>query len=256
VSELQIAIADSNIRNRTQLIDGAPFAPQSAPVAELSRKQVAARIAEIAVVPALRLQSVADALFVAEALAAAGLPIVEVSAAGPGALEVISRLTRHSAGMIVGAGNILSADAARGCLDAGARFLTGDIFIPQVVELAARENVAVIPGALTPTEVMAAWRAGADFVKVTPCDAAGPAYIRSLKLALPEVHLIAAGGVNQLTAFAFMKAGATALTAGDELVHPEAACLRQRGRIQEMARRFLNAATAAREATADTRMAS
>jgi 2-dehydro-3-deoxyphosphogluconate aldolase / (4S)-4-hydroxy-2-oxoglutarate aldolase len=247
MSELQIAIVGNDTRNRTQLIEGAAFAPQTSSVDELIRKQVSARIEEIGVVPALRPRSAVEALFVAEALAEAGVPIVEISMAEPGALEVISRLTRHAAGMIVGAGNVLTADAARRCLDAGAKFLSSDIFLPQIVELAARENVAMIPGALTPTEVMAAWTSGADFVKVTPCDGTGPAYIRSLTSALPDVRLIAAGGVNQHTALSFMKAGATALTAGEDLIPSEAIFLRQSNRIGEMARRFRNAVTAARD---------
>jgi len=247
MSELQIAIAGNDIRNRTHVIDGAEFAPQDCTVVELTRKHVSARIADIGVVPALRPRSAAEALFVAEVLAEAGMPIVEISMAEPGAVEVISRLTRHAAGIIVGAGNIFTADAARRALDAGAKFLSSDIFVPQVLELAARENVVMIPGALTPTEVMAAWTAGADFVKVTPCDGPGPAYIRSLAAALPEMRLIAAGGVTQQTALSFMKAGATALTAGDDLVPSEAIWLRQSNRIGEMARRFRNAVTAGRD---------
>jgi len=246
MSELQIAIADSETRNRTQVVDGTAFVLQDSTVVELTKKQVSARIADTGVVPALRLRSAAEALFVAEALAEAGVPIVEISMAEPGALEVISRLTRHAAGIIVGAGNIFNADAARRCLDAGAHFLSSDIFVPQVVELAAKENIVMIPGALTPTEVMTAWTAGADFVKVTPCDGTGPAYIRSLTSALPEVRLIAAG-VNQQTALSFMKAGATALTAGEDLVPSEAIWLRQGNRIGEMARRFRNAVSAGRD---------
>ncbi len=240
-------LRDNTTRNRTELIDGAAFVPQDSTVVELTRKHVSARIAEIGVVPALRPRSAAEALFVAEALAEAGVPTVEISMAEPAALEVISRLTRHAAGIIVGAGNIFNADAARRALDAGAKFLSSDIFVPQVVELAAKENVVMIPGALTPTEVMAAWTAGADFVKVTPCDGTGPAYIRSLTAALPDVRLIASGGVNQNTALSFMKAGATALTAGEDLVPSEAIWLRQSNRIGEMARRFRNAVTAGRD---------
>src|SRR5580704_10819998 len=163
MSELQIAIVDSDIRNHTQVIDGAAFAPQDSTVVELTRKQVIARIADIGVVPALRPRSAAEALFVAEALAEAGVPIVEISMAEPGVLEVISRLSRHAAGMIVGAGSIFNVETARRALDAGANFLSSDIFVPQVLELATKENVVMIPGALTPTEVMAAWTAGADF---------------------------------------------------------------------------------------------
>ena len=110
-----------------------------------------------------------------------------------------------------------------------------------MVELAAKEGIAVLPGAFTPTEIVAAWNAGADFVKVVPCNAAGgAAYIRSLKAALPDVPLIAAGGVTQLTALDLMTAGATALGVGGELIPREAVCLRQAQRIQELGRRFLS----------------
>jgi 2-dehydro-3-deoxyphosphogluconate aldolase/(4S)-4-hydroxy-2-oxoglutarate aldolase len=251
MSEMQVAIGDSKIRNQTQVIDGAVFAPQASPpkdsaVVDLTRKQVNARIEKIGVVPALRLGSAEDAFFVADALAEAGVPIIEISAAEPSALDVMSRLVRRAAGIIVGAGSIFDTDTARRCLEAGVKFLSSDIFVPQVVEVAAKENAAVITGALTPTEVMAAWTAGSDFVKVTPCDANGHAYIRSLKIMMPQVRLIAAGGINQLTALAFIKAGATAMAVGDELVAPDAVWLRQRGRIQEMARRFRDSVNAAR----------
>jgi 2-dehydro-3-deoxyphosphogluconate aldolase/(4S)-4-hydroxy-2-oxoglutarate aldolase len=106
--------------------------------------------------------------------------------------------------------------------------------------MAAKEEIVVFPGALTPTEIIAAWKAGSDFVKVVPCDAmGGPSYIRSLKTALPQVRLIAAGGVNRLTAFNYIAAGATALGLGKELIPREAIRLRQSQRIQELARRFL-----------------
>jgi 2-dehydro-3-deoxyphosphogluconate aldolase/(4S)-4-hydroxy-2-oxoglutarate aldolase len=112
--------------------------------------------------------------------------------------------------------------------------------VPGLVEFAAKQGIAVLPGAFTPTEIVAAWNAGADFVKVVPCNAAGGAsYIRSLKAALPDVLLIAAGGVTQLTALDLVKAGAIALGVGGELIPREALRLRQAQRIQELARRFL-----------------
>jgi 2-dehydro-3-deoxyphosphogluconate aldolase/(4S)-4-hydroxy-2-oxoglutarate aldolase len=207
--------------------------------ATLTREEVCACIEKIGIIPAVRVESAEDALFAADALAQVGIPVVEISMNERGAIDVISHLARHVPRMIVGAGNIFNTDTASRCLDKGAKFLTSDVFVPGVVELAAKEKITVIPAALTPTEIIAAWNAGSDFVKVTPCDAVGGHnYIRSLKAAMPQVRLIAAGGVNQLTALNFIKAGATALSAGRELIPDEAIWLRQTNRIQELARRF------------------
>lgn len=245
MSETQVLLSAKPAWSQRRMIDGAPV--ESSVAATQIQEGVDARIEKIGVIPAVRLDSSDDALFVAEALAEAGVPVVEISMAGIGALDVISRLARQAPGMIVGAGSLFNTDAAAKCLNAGARFLTSDIFVPGIVELAAKEKIAVIPGALTPAEIMTAWDAGAHFVKVTPCDAmGGHGYMRSLKAALPHVRLVAAGGVNQLTAISFVKAGATALSAGEELIPGEAIWLRQTRRIQELARRFRNAVDAGR----------
>jgi 2-dehydro-3-deoxyphosphogluconate aldolase/(4S)-4-hydroxy-2-oxoglutarate aldolase len=129
---------------------------------------------------------------------------------------------------------------ARQCLDAGASFLTSPGFDPKIVEFAAKQEIAVLPGALTPTEVMNAWRAGSDFVKVFPCaQVGGDTYIRSLKAPFPQIPLIAAGGVNQQTATNFILAGATAIGVGTELIPTEALERRQSERIRELAQRFV-----------------
>jgi 2-dehydro-3-deoxyphosphogluconate aldolase/(4S)-4-hydroxy-2-oxoglutarate aldolase len=160
----------------------------------------------------------------------------------PGAIKVLSHVVKRAPKkMMVGGGSITNVATAQECLRAGAKFLTSDGLVLPVVEFSAKENVVVFPGAFTPTEIIAAWNAGSDFVKVVPCDAAGgDSYIRSLKTALPDVPLIAAGGVTQLTAFNLVSAGATALGVGRDLIPAEAVRLRQAGRIQELARRFLN----------------
>jgi 2-dehydro-3-deoxyphosphogluconate aldolase / (4S)-4-hydroxy-2-oxoglutarate aldolase len=206
----------------------------------VDRELVCDRIRETGVVPALRGASADAALFAAESLAHAGIPIVEIAANRPDAIEVISHLVKHAPEVIVGAGSITDMATARRCLNAGAKFLSSDAQLLDVVNFAAAERIAVLPGAFTPTEIVAAWHAGADFVKVVPCSAAGGAnYIRSLKAALPDVHLVAAGGVTQLTAPDLVAAGATALGIGGELIPREAIRLRQGRRIQELARRFL-----------------
>jgi 2-dehydro-3-deoxyphosphogluconate aldolase / (4S)-4-hydroxy-2-oxoglutarate aldolase len=158
----------------------------------------------------------------------------------PGAIDVISHLARSVPEMIVGAGTVLDTEMALRCLDAGAKFLTSPGLVMEVVEIAVKNDVAAIPGALTPTEVITAWKAGADFVKIFPCmQVGGPAYIRALKVPLPQVHLIASGGVNQQTAVSFILAGATALGVGAELIPQEALELQHEGQISELARRFL-----------------
>jgi 2-dehydro-3-deoxyphosphogluconate aldolase/(4S)-4-hydroxy-2-oxoglutarate aldolase len=206
-----------------------------------TKEDVRYRIAEIGIIPVVRVASEEDALFVAEALAEAGIPIVEISAAFPSAFHTISHLAERLPNIIVGAGSVLSADMARRCRNEGARFLTTDGLVLDVVEFAIDEGVVVFPGALTPTEIIAAWTAGADFVKVAPCNAmGGHNYIRSLKAAMPQVHLIAAGGVDHRTASNFITAGATALGVGRDLIPAEAIRLRQGQRIQELARRYLS----------------
>jgi 2-dehydro-3-deoxyphosphogluconate aldolase/(4S)-4-hydroxy-2-oxoglutarate aldolase len=207
----------------------------------LTREQVRVRIEEIGVIPVIRVASAEDALFAAETIAGADIPVVEISMTVPGAMGVISHLVKHAPEVIIGAGGIFNAKTARQCLDQGAKFLTSDGLVLEVVDFAAKESVVVIPGALTPTEIIAAWNAGSDFVKVYPCDAVGGHnYIRSLKVSLPQARLIAAGGVNRLTALEFIAAGAVALGVGKELFPDEAIWLRQDRRIQELARRFMS----------------
>jgi 2-dehydro-3-deoxyphosphogluconate aldolase/(4S)-4-hydroxy-2-oxoglutarate aldolase len=213
----------------------------------LTKAEVRARIEEIAIIPAIRVSSAEDALFAAEAVSSAGIPIVEVTMTVPGAIEVIRELSRQNTGLIVGAGTVLYLDTARRCLDAGAAFLTTPGLDPDIVHFAAGRDILVFPGALTPTEIMAAWKAGSDFVKIFPCAAnGGPSYIRSLKLPFPEIPLVASGGVDQQNAGDFILAGAVALGIGRHLVHPDAIRRRERGWIDELSRRYLSMVSQAR----------
>jgi 2-dehydro-3-deoxyphosphogluconate aldolase/(4S)-4-hydroxy-2-oxoglutarate aldolase len=209
-------------------------------IAAMSKQEICSRIESIGVVPALRANSVEDALFVAEALAQAGVAILEIAMNAPGAVQVLSQVAKFAPKMIVGGGSITNVGTAQQCLDAGARFLTSDGLVPSVVDFAVKRDVVVFPGALTPTEIIAARNAGSDFVKVVPCDAGGGhAYIRSLKAAMPDVPLIAAGGVTQQTAVDIVSAGATAIGVGRDLLQTDAVRLRQGNRIQELTRRFV-----------------
>jgi 2-dehydro-3-deoxyphosphogluconate aldolase / (4S)-4-hydroxy-2-oxoglutarate aldolase len=216
----------------------------------MNREGVRARIQEIGIIPAIRVSSPQDALFAVEAVASGGIPIVEITMTVPGAMEVISHLARNPE-LIVGAGTVWDADVARRCLDAGAHFLTSTGLDLELVEFAARENVAIFPGALTPTEVMMAWKAGVDFVKVFPCSQLGGAvYIRALKAPFAQVPLIASGGVNQQNVADFFLAGATAVGIGAHLIPKKAIELRQPHRIHELAVRLVNTVREARKATA------
>lgn len=214
----------------------------------MKKDEVCALIRKIGVIPAIRVSSGDDAHFAAEAVTHGGIPIVEITMTVPGAVELIAHLCGSREKLAVGAGTVLDVEMARECVDAGACFLTAPSFNPAIVEFAAKENVAVLPGALTPTEVVAAWSSGADFVKVFPCAlVGGDKYIKALSTALPQVPLIAAGGVNQQTAGSYILSGAVAIGAGTELIPNEAIEKRQSHRIHELARRFVKLVNDARE---------
>ena len=206
----------------------------------MNRKEVRNKIEEVGILPSVRVSSRDLAQFAAETVYSAGIPIVEITMTTPGALELISDLARRFPDLAVGAGTILDDEMARRCVDAGARFLTSPGFVPEVVAYAKKVDVVVLPGALTPSEVIAAWKAGSDFVKIFPTgQVGGTQYLRALKVPLPQIPLIASGGVNQMTATDFILAGATAIGLGGELLPKEALHLRQADRIHELAGRFL-----------------
>ena len=207
----------------------------------MKKEEVRARIEEVGIVPAVRFRSAEDARFATEAVSHGGIPIVEITMTVPGAIELISDLSHSMPEVIVGAGTLFDTETAGRCLDAGAKFLTSPGLDLQIVEFAVKKEVVVLAGALTPTEVTTAWKAGADFVKVFPCSlVGGENYIRALKGPFRQVPLIAAGGVNQQTAGDFILAGAAAIGVGVQLVPEEAIVLRQEERIHELARRFLS----------------
>jgi 2-dehydro-3-deoxyphosphogluconate aldolase/(4S)-4-hydroxy-2-oxoglutarate aldolase len=206
----------------------------------VNKQEVRIRIEEIGIIPAVRASSTEDALFAAEAVLRGGICIVEVTLTVPEAHKVISHLVQNAPDVIVGAGGVPDVETARRCLDDGARFLASDGLDPEVVDLALKEDVVIIPGTLTPSEVLRAWKLGPDFVKVVPCaPVGGDSYIRALKAMFPSAPLIAAGGVNQQTASGFILAGAVALGIGAELIPREAIRMRQADRISELARRFI-----------------
>jgi 2-dehydro-3-deoxyphosphogluconate aldolase/(4S)-4-hydroxy-2-oxoglutarate aldolase len=213
----------------------------------VNKQEVRARIEEIGIIPAVRVSSAEDALFAAEAVSRGGIPIVEVTLTVPEAHRVISHLVQNAPEVIVGAGGVSDVETARRCLDAGAQFLASDGLDPEIVNFAVKESAVMIPGTLTPSEVLSAWKLGPDFVKVVPCaHVGGDSYIRALKAMFPKVPLVAAGGVNQHTASSFISAGAIALGIGMELIPRDAIRMRQPDRIAELARRFSGFVSSAR----------
>jgi len=206
----------------------------------MTRQEMFTRIEEIGIIPAVRVFSPEDALFASGALLSGGIPVIEITMTVPRAAEVIAELRRSGSEMILGAGTVLDLDTARRSLDAGAMFLTSTGLDLEVVEFANKEKIPIIPGALTPSEVMMAMKAGADFIKIYPCSAmGGPAYIRALKGPFPKARLIATGGVTQQTAMDFMRAGASAVGVGQDLLPRDAVRNRNTLWIHELARRFM-----------------
>jgi len=206
----------------------------------MNKDDVRATIARVGILPSVRVTSRDLARFAAETVYESGIPVVEITMTTPGAIEVIDDLAKRFPDLAIGAGTVLDEEMARQCIEAGARFLTSPGFIPEVVAYAKNKNIVVLPGALTPTEIIAAWKAGSDFVKIFPTSHMGGIhYVRALKVPLPQIPLIASGGVNQLTAFDFIMAGATAIGVGGELLPKEALHFRQQDRIRELAGRFI-----------------
>lgn len=207
----------------------------------MNQELVKKKISEIGIVPVIRASSPQHALMAAEAVAAAGIPVAEITMTVPGAFGVIEALnTRFGADMLIGAGTVLNAEAAQRCLDAGARFLVSPGLDVATVKFAVASGTVIMAGALTPTEVIAAWNAGADFVKIFPCSAVGGAnYLKALRGPLPHIPLVPTGGVNLNTAADYLRAGAAALGIGGELISSAALEAGNTGAIITLARQYM-----------------
>jgi 2-dehydro-3-deoxyphosphogluconate aldolase / (4S)-4-hydroxy-2-oxoglutarate aldolase len=215
----------------------------------MDKAAVRKRIEEVGLVPVIRASSPDEARFAADAIYEGGISVAEITMTVPGALEVISDLARNSPGVLIGAGTVLNADSARRCLEAGAQFLVSPGLHLKTVEHAVHHKVLIIAGALTPTEIMAAWEAGADFVKVFPCsNVGGPSYLRALKGPFPDIPLVPTGGVNLETAQEFLRAGASALGVGGELILKDALKARDRQRLRDLAGKYVAIVKKSREA--------
>jgi 2-dehydro-3-deoxyphosphogluconate aldolase / (4S)-4-hydroxy-2-oxoglutarate aldolase len=206
----------------------------------MNKEELRARVEEVGIVPVIRTASADDARFAVEEVARGGIPIIEVTMTVPGAIEVIRELAKSVPGVILGAGTVVDTFTAKRCVDAGAQFISNPALDLPTVELVQKNaNVIMMSGALTPTEVLSAWKAGADLVKVFPCSLVGADnYIRTLKRPFPQIPLIAAGGVNQQNASHYILAGAAALSVGKELIPMESLLLHKPDRIRELTKRF------------------
>jgi 2-dehydro-3-deoxyphosphogluconate aldolase/(4S)-4-hydroxy-2-oxoglutarate aldolase len=215
----------------------------------MDKQQVRNQILEIGVVPVVRAASAAEARLAAQAVCDGGIPIVEITMTVPGAVDVIRELRKSApSSVLIGAGTVLDAEAARRCVDAGAQFLVSPGLNLPTVEFAARSGILMLAGALTPTEVITAWNTGSDLVKIFPCGQVGGAkYIKALKGPLPQIPLVPTGGVNLNTAAEFVEAGAAALGIGGELVQADALKSGKAEVIVENARKFLAIVKQARE---------
>jgi len=218
----------------------------------MNKQQVRERLIEIGVIPVVRASSSAQALMAAQAVREGGIPIVEITMTVPGALDVIRELRKASdSSVLIGAGTVLNKKMAQDCVDAGAQFLVSPGLDVPSVEFAQKEGMLMLAGALTPTEVITAWNAGSELVKIFPCgQVGGAAYIKSLKGPLPQVPLVPTGGVNLNTAADFILAGAAALGVGGELVQADALKTGNASVIVENARKFLALVKEARQQVA------
>jgi 2-dehydro-3-deoxyphosphogluconate aldolase/(4S)-4-hydroxy-2-oxoglutarate aldolase len=214
----------------------------------MSKTAVLHRIREVGIVPVVRAESADEAGRAIAAIMAGGVPVLEITLTVPGAVPLIADLCRRfGQDAVVGAGTVLDPETARACILAGAQFIVSPATNVATIACCRRYGVPIMPGALTPTEVVAAWEAGADMVKVFPCSALGGAsYIKALKAPLPQIDLIPTGGVNLQTAAEFIKAGSTALGVGADLVDLKALREGQDALLTERARKLVEIVRTAR----------
>ena len=218
-----------------------------------TREKTLALIRDVGLVPIVRAPSPEDALRAAEAIIEGGIGIAEITMTVPNALHVMERVAeKFGDKVLLGAGTILDSESCRAALLAGAEFIVTPSLNLQVIEVARRYSKACFPGALTPTEVVAAWQAGADMVKIFPCGpVGGPAYIKALKGPFPHIDFVPTGGVNLETTPEFIKAGAAAVAVGGELVNVKVLREGKLDAVVANARKFIDAVRAARAVTSD-----
>ena len=216
----------------------------------MPKQDVLNTILDVGIIPIVRTDTAGQALYAIEAIQGAGIPVLEVTMTVPGALKILeTACDRFGDSLILGAGTVLDATTARHCMLAGAEFCVTPALDIETIEICSRYSKCVIPGALTPTEIMKAWNAGATMVKVFPVGAmGGPSYIKAINAPLPQVLLVPTGGVNLENAPEFFQAGASAVAVGSELVNRRWLAERDYGRIESAARGFLEIVSDARAA--------
>jgi 2-dehydro-3-deoxyphosphogluconate aldolase/(4S)-4-hydroxy-2-oxoglutarate aldolase len=214
----------------------------------MNKADVIQQIIEIGVIPVVRATSADEAMRAIDAIREGGVSVLEITMTVPGAVGVIEQLSKkYGDDVLVGAGTVLDPETARVCMLAGAQFVVSPALNVETIACCRRYGVAIMPGALTPTEVVQAWTAGADFVKVFPAGALGGAsYLKALKAPLPQIELVPTGGVSLKTAADFIKAGASALGVGADLVDLKAIRDGQANVITERAKQFVEIVREAR----------
>ena len=213
------------------------------------KSEVLKQIKETGVIPVVRATTADEAMRAIDAIREGGISVLEITMTVPGAVSVIEQIAaRFGNDALVGAGTVLDAETAKACISAGAQFIVSPALNMETIAYCREQKVAVMPGALTPTEVVQAWNAGADFVKVFPAGAVGGAsYLKALKAPLPQIELVPTGGVSLKTAADFIRAGAAALGVGADLVDIKAIREGQAAIITERAKQFVEIVRQARE---------
>jgi 2-dehydro-3-deoxyphosphogluconate aldolase/(4S)-4-hydroxy-2-oxoglutarate aldolase len=214
----------------------------------MAKEKTLASILEIGIVPIVRADSADQAIEAAKAVYRGGIGALEVTMTVPGAIKVLEKVADEFGDRIVlGAGTVLDPETARACMLAGAEFFVTPSLNVKTIEMCRRYSKPIMPGALTPTEVMTAWEAGADMVKIFPCGSmGGPSYLKALKAPLPQVHMVPTGGVSLDNAADFLKAGASAIAVGSDMVSKKALESGDYAAIEEAARQFLKVVEKAR----------
>jgi 2-dehydro-3-deoxyphosphogluconate aldolase/(4S)-4-hydroxy-2-oxoglutarate aldolase len=206
----------------------------------MSKADQLRHVLECGIVAVVRSPDSQQLVDVVRALADGGVTVAEITMTVPGALDVLKQV-RAALGdrVLLGAGTILDPETARAAMLAGAQYIVAPTLNLEVIRLCRRYDKLVMPGALTPTEILAAWEAGADVVKVFPADVVGPAFFKAIKGPLPQIRMMPTGGLDLTTAAAFLKAGACCLGVGSQLVEPSAVAARNFTRIRELAQQYL-----------------
>ncbi len=216
----------------------------------MDKAEIVRQIETLGLVPVVRASSADEAMQAIDAIKAGGVNVLEITMTVPGAVRVIEKVAdKYGSDVLVGAGTVLDPETARACLLAGAQFIVSPALNLATIELCHRYSAPIAPGVLTPTEVITAWSAGVDLVKVFPCGSVGGAsYVKNLKGPFPQVKIIPTGGVSLTTAADFIKAGASALGVGTDLVDVKAIREGNAHIVTERARQFVEIVRQARSA--------